>query len=60
MTELSPKAQSVLDAFLVNWQDEPLEQDLKCLADALRAAVYGIDYITSEELLTIANELDGV
>jgi hypothetical protein len=36
LTELSPKTQSVLDAFLVNWQDEPLEQDLKCLAAALR------------------------
>lgn len=39
MTEpLSPAAQAVLDAFLANWQDEPMIQDRQCLAAALRAA----------------------
>jgi hypothetical protein len=38
-TTLSPAAQAVLDAFLAEWPDEALEQDRKCLAAALRAAV---------------------
>ena len=38
MTNLSPAAQAVLDAFIANWQDEPLDQDRQCLAAALRAA----------------------
>jgi hypothetical protein len=38
MTDLSPAAQAVLDAFTANWQDEPLAQDRQCLAAALRAA----------------------
>ena len=38
MTNLSPAAQAVLDAFLANWADEPLDQDCLCLAAALRAA----------------------
>jgi hypothetical protein len=38
MTELSPAAQVVLDAFLADWQDEPMIQDRQCLAAALRAA----------------------
>ena len=38
MTTLSPAAQAVLDAFLFNWQDNPLDQDRLCLAAALRAA----------------------
>jgi hypothetical protein len=38
-TALSPQAQAVLDAFLSEWPDEALEQDRKCLAAALRAAV---------------------
>ena len=38
MTKLSPAAQAVLDAFLFNWQDNPLDQDRLCLAAALRAA----------------------
>ena len=40
MTQLSPAAQAVLDAFLSEWPDESLEQDRECLAAALRAAVY--------------------
>ena len=38
MTDLSPAAQAVLDAFLFNWPDNPLDQDRLCLAAALRAA----------------------
>jgi hypothetical protein len=38
MTDLSPAAQAVLDAFLADWQDEPMIQDRQCLAAALRAA----------------------
>jgi hypothetical protein len=29
---LSPAAQAVLDAFLFNWPDNPLDQDRLCLA----------------------------
>jgi hypothetical protein len=48
MTEpLSPAAQAVLDAFIANWQDESLIQDLQCLAAALRAAA---DHCESGEL----------
>jgi len=38
MTDLSPQAQAVLDAFLADWADNPLSQDRQCLAAALRAA----------------------
>ena len=38
MTELSPAAQAVLNAFRADWKDEHLKQDVKCLAAALRAA----------------------
>lgn len=38
MTELSPAAQAVMDAFHAEWPDEALKQDCKCLAAALRAA----------------------
>ena len=38
MTDLSPAAQAVLDAFLADWPDEPLAQDRCSLAAALRAA----------------------
>jgi hypothetical protein len=37
MTNLSPAAQAVLDAFLAKWLDEDLDQDRCCLAAALRA-----------------------
>jgi hypothetical protein len=62
MTNLSPAAQAVLDAFTANWQDEPLAQDRQCLAAALRAAAKFIDAIepeAGEELLAIAAELEG-
>jgi len=37
LTNLSPAAQAVLDAFLAEWVDEDLDQDRCCLAAALRA-----------------------
>ena len=54
MTNLSPAAQAVLDAFLAEWPDEALEQDRRCLAAALWAAadqahlkayIENIDYV---------------
>ena len=38
MTQLSPAAQAVMDAFRAEWPDEALKQDCKCLAAAFRAA----------------------
>ena len=37
-TPLSPAAQAVLDAYRSIWLDEPLENDVDCLAAALEAA----------------------
>lgn len=74
MTDLSPAAQAVLDAFLADWPDEPLAQDRCSLAAALRAAA---DQVVPEfwheegdiyaetkhdvraDLLAIAAELEG-
>jgi uncharacterized protein YacL (UPF0231 family) len=72
MTNLSPAAQAVLDAFLAEWPDEALEQDRRCLAAALRALAYnahseeivtcgGSSYalvIERDDILAIADELD--
>jgi hypothetical protein len=69
MTNLSPAAQAVLDAFLAEWPDEALEQDRRCLAAALRAAADQVepdDGVPSEvrrvldKLLAIANELEAL
>jgi hypothetical protein len=60
MTDLSPAAQAVLDAFVANWQDEPVAQDRHCLADALRALavrINGADGIR-QDVLDIVNELE--
>ena len=59
--QLSPATQAVLDAFVANWQDEPVAQDRHCLADALRAVVQELKYvgITEKNILAIANELEG-
>ena len=64
--QLSPAAQAVLDAFVANWQDEPVAQDRRCLADALRAVVEHCVPDDSEghwvyipQVLAIANELEG-
>ena len=40
MTDLSPAAQAVLDAFLAEWADCFLEQDRRCLGAAIRALAY--------------------
>jgi hypothetical protein len=72
MTNLSPAAQAVLDAFLDEWPDEALEQDRRCLAAALRAAAYIVapaipvcDHCCDRQsqsirhkILAIANELE--
>jgi hypothetical protein len=55
---LSPAAQVVLDAAFAPWETTDTPQSIA--AAALRAAVQGIDYITSEEILAIADELDGL
>jgi len=44
MLNVTAAAQSVLDAFLAEWPDEALEQDRKCLAAALRAAVSIVEF----------------
>ena len=40
MSELSPQAQAVLDAYMNNcgWLDGPLDRDYRCAAAVLRAA----------------------
>ena len=73
MTErqLSSGAQAVLDAFLANWADEPLDQDCQCLAAALRAAAERLGYtiydyennehpsvVSVADILAIADELE--
>jgi len=59
MSKLSPAAQAVASAY-----DDTPEKDTGnhryfWLSAALRAVVHGIDYITSEEILAIADELEG-
>ena len=41
MTDLSPAANAVLDAYMDNcgWLDGPLQRDYQCVAAVLRAAV---------------------
>jgi aminoglycoside phosphotransferase family enzyme len=73
MTDLSPAAQAVLDAYMNNcgWLDGPLKKDYQCVAAVLRAAVahtqmyQGNDCYSNEvwtcdadELLAIATELE--
>ena len=68
MTDLSPDAQVVLDAYknasdlMLDGDPDEVERRLG-LAAALRAVVYGPDndfyYITSEDVLSIADELEG-
>lgn len=67
MTDLSPQAQAVLDAYLSTWPDEPMQQDRICLAAALRAAAdqlgielefYNCKVIEVEALHALANELE--
>ena len=66
--KMSQKTKAVVDAFRLNWPDEPLNQDLKCLASAIQAATketsYIIDhddvYINENELLDIVFELENL
>jgi hypothetical protein len=61
MTNLSPAADAVLDAYMNNcgWLDGPLEQDYRCAAAVLRAAADQLDHSTSEHTLyAIAAELE--
>ena len=58
MTNLSPAAQAVLDAAEKAQLGSCYTQFESIAAAALRAAVQGIDYITSEEILAIAAELE--
>ena len=70
-TTLSPATQAVLDAFLANWADDPLAQDVLCLATALRAAAADqsenfydphegkVSAIRTDWILAIAAELEG-
>ena len=70
MTDLSPAAQAVLDAFLAEWPDEALKQDRQCLAAALRAAAKQMSCYQSRKflysiadamkLLAIADELEAM
>jgi hypothetical protein len=65
MTQLSPAAQAVLDAFRAEWTDEALKQDCKCLSAALRAVADQVVPVNGSrknneiraELLAIATEL---
>jgi hypothetical protein len=57
MTNLSPAAQAVLDAAFAPWETTDTPESIA--AAALRAVIHGIDYITSEEILAIADELEG-
>ena len=59
MTNLSPAAQAVLDA-AAKAQLGSCYTQFESIAAALRAVVHGIDYITSEEIHAIADELDDV
>jgi hypothetical protein len=70
MTELSPAAQAVLDAYMNNcgWLDGPLQKDYQCVAAVLRAAADQLGYgdgsgdpiINEHELLAIADELEAI
>ena len=62
MSEFSPQAQAIIDAFSSNWQNEPV----KSLAAALRATVEQCTYrdawedkfFSAERVLAIADELE--
>jgi hypothetical protein len=71
---LSPAAQAVMDAYRKDWTDEHLNQDVKCLAAALRAVANQVapdsmgplyrdrdvmQWEIRRNLLAIAAELEG-
>ena len=62
MTDLSPQAQAVMDAFLkAPMGQSHVDDDLIAIASALRAVVQELKYfgITEKNILAIAAELDG-
>jgi hypothetical protein len=62
MTDLSPAAQVVLDAYMngCGWLDGPFKKDYQCVAAVLRAVVQELKYfgITEKNILAIAAELE--
>jgi hypothetical protein len=72
MSDLSPAAQAVLDAYMNNcgWLDGPLEKDYRCAAAVLRAAATQLHHDPKQshqiggiiasrfQLLAIAAELE--
>ena len=58
-SNLSPAAQAVVNA-VDHYETNHWLTPREVAAAALRAAVQGIDYITSEEILAIADELEGI
>jgi hypothetical protein len=61
----SPKIKAVVEAFRLNFPDETPNQDLKCLANAIRAIAkhyawedFNTMLLTAEQLKDIADELD--
>jgi hypothetical protein len=61
MTDLSPQAQAVLDAFLSEWDVYAVSEARWATAAALRAVVQELKYfgITEKNILAIAAELEG-
>jgi hypothetical protein len=55
---ISPAAQAVASAYDDTPEKDTGNHRYLWLAAALRAAVHGIDYITSEEIHAIADELE--
>jgi hypothetical protein len=58
MTDLSPAAQAVLDAYMANcgWLDGPLQRDHQCVAATLRAAADQVVPKESTECQSFTNE----
>lgn len=59
---LSPAARAMMDAFLANWEDEPRQQDRRCLAAAIRALADqagSAKHWHVNQLLELADELEG-
>ena len=58
MTDLSPAAQAVLDAFFTgDWEDEPLHANIAAAIRALAVRINGADAIR-QDILDIADELE--
>jgi hypothetical protein len=58
MTDLSPAAQAVLDAFFASdWEDEPLHANIARALRALAVRIKGADAIR-RDILAIAAELE--